>query len=189
MVDQPLNQRLRALRESRPDAVEEPETAPEPAPRRRAPLGRLLVGKGLIDEDTLDTALEQQRKDGRPLGQILIEMGAVSRQNLARTLTEQGGFDFSGSLRARLSTAEGVEAPVDEDTAESFLLRETTGSEPLFAASTFLDAADAAFEVIEDRDPEQLEILRSLGGELENVWTYERADEPAPPPPPPLYPA
>jgi hypothetical protein len=58
-------------------------------------------------------------------------------------------------------------------------------SEPLHVASTFLDAADAAFELIEERNPDRLEIVRAHGGELEHVWSYRRAEESAAPP----YPA
>jgi hypothetical protein len=186
MVDQPLNQRLREIREAQDEPVD--ELAPELP--RRAPLGRLLVEKGVLSDDVLEQALERQREDGRPLGQILVELGAVSPQNLARTLTEQHGFDFAGSLRARLGTNDGAEAS-DEQTQEhaqgdSYLVRETSGDDPLHVASTFLDAADVAFELIEDSDPEQLEIVRARGDELEHVWSYRRADEPALPP---LYPS
>jgi MSHA biogenesis protein MshE len=181
MIDQPLNQRLRAIREAQHEPVDEP--APELP--RRAPLGRLLVEKGLLSEDVLEQALERQRENGRPLGQILVELDAVSPQNLARTLTEQHGFDFAGPLRARLGTgdtvASGGAAP-EQAQDDSYLVRETSGGEPLHVASTFLDAADAAFELIEDRDPEQLEIVRARDGELEHVWSYRRAVDPSPPP-------
>jgi hypothetical protein len=186
MIDQPLNQRLREVREAHVDSVDEP--APEP--RRRAPLGRLLVEKGLLSEDVLDQALEHQRENGGPLGQILVELDAISPQHLARALTEQHGFDFGSSLRARLATGDAAEAgaePADEQAqGESYLVRETGGDEPLHVASTFLDAADVAFELIEDRDPEQLEIVRGYGGEFEHVWSYRRAEESAAPP---LYPS
>jgi hypothetical protein len=144
------------------------ERSPPPAPR--VPLGRLLVDKGLLGEEDLARALEEQRSRQRPLGQILLEMGAVSPQDLARTLTEQHGFDFSGGLRARLSAAEeGADAG---EWVETFRVRETGQEEPLYVASTFLDAADAAFELIEERAPARLEIVRARGGEHEVVWSY-----------------
>lgn len=191
MIDQPLNQRLREIREGRHAAVE--ELTPEHPPKlpRRTPLGRLLVEKGLLGEDELDLALERQRENHRPLGQILIDMGAVTQQNLARTLTEQHGFDASGSLRARLGTGEdgetsGVEGEAADDAPESYLVREATDTQPLHVASTLLDAADAAFELIEEHDLERLEIVRARGGELEHVWSYRRAEADTTPPP---YPA
>jgi hypothetical protein len=185
-MDQPLNQRLREIREAYDDPVGEPAPEAPPEPPRRAPLGRLLVEKGLLSEAALGQALERQRESGRPLGQILVELGEISPQNLARTLTEQHGFDLAGSLRARLATSDGAEAADEQTHGESYVVRETSGGEPLHVASTFLDAADVAFELIEDRDPEQLEIVRGHAGEFEHVWSYHRAEEPAAPQ---LYPS
>lgn len=189
MIDQPLRQRLREIQEGKHvPAVEPPVQAP-PERRRRRPLGRLLVEKGLVSEDVVEEALVRQRADGRPLGQILMEMGAVSPQNLARTLTEQHGFDFSGSLRERLSAGgngsapaaapdEPVDAPAPD---ERYLVRDPGTTEPLHVASDFLDAADAAFELIDDRDPAELEIVRSRDGDLEHVWSYRRETAGFPP--------
>ena len=53
-------------------------------------------------------------------------------------------------------------------------MREGAAPEPVHVADTFIDAADTAFELIEERDPDRLEIVRSRGGELEHVWSYER---------------
>lgn len=177
MLDQPLSRRLRAIREA--DAVD-PGSAlePEPEPQslaapRRAPLGRLLVEKGLLSESQLDDALERQRVESRPLGQILLEMGAVTQQNLARALTGQHGVDDSDSLRRRLASDPAEPAA---ETEERYVVREGAAPEPVFVAATLLDAADAAFELIEERDPDRLQILRSRGGDLEHVWSYERDD-------------
>jgi hypothetical protein len=189
MLEQPLSQRLREIREGRTAPVEAepaleavPEALPEPPPR--TPLGRLLVEKGALSEADLGLALAHQREDGRPLGQILLEMGAVTPSDLARTLTEQHGFDFTASLRRRLSAVESpeeAEAPdegPDEGApgGERYLVREPGLGDPLHVADSFLDAADAAFELIEDRDPERLEIVRARDGGLEHLWSYNRAD-------------
>src|SRR5207302_11289107 len=141
MIDQPLNQRLREIREDRDAAVEELVPDGPPELPRRIPLGRLLVEKRLLGEEELDLALERQRENHRPLGQILLDMGAITQQNLARTLTEQHGFDASGSLRARLGTADGgetsmVEGEAAEFAPESYLVREATDSQPLHVAAT-----------------------------------------------------
>src|ERR1700737_4142912 len=111
MLEQPLSQRLREIRDARTVEVVEPQ--PEQAMPRRTPLGRLLVEKGAVTEGEVEEALERQREDSRPLGQILLDMGAVTPHVLARTLTEQHGFDFSASLRRRLSPCEAAE-PQDE---------------------------------------------------------------------------
>jgi hypothetical protein len=186
MLDQPLSQRLRALREARDDEAVEPPSAPAPRTEQRLPLGRLLVEKGAISEAALEEALERQRTDARPLGQILLGMGAVTQQELARTLTEQHGFDFSASLRRRLAGEEPAAPPPDTEVervnqvepphGERYLVREPDVREPLHVADSFLDAADAAFELIEEHEPDQLEIVRSRGGEFERLWSYRRDD-------------
>ncbi len=181
MVDQPLNQRLREIKEAEQLQSDEPGAEAPPEPRRRAPLGRLLVEKGLLTETALDQALEQQRESGRPLGQILLELGAISPGDLARALTEQHGFEFSGSLRARLATGENASATLDASDHERYVVFDTDPLDPLHVADTFLDAADAAFDLIEDGDHQSLQIARSRDGEFEHVWSY-RPDEPAPTP-------
>ena len=199
MSDDALSRRLRQIREAEalPEPEPMPETAPEEeleatAPRRRKPLGELLVGKGLISDEALEAALEQQKIDGRPLGQILLAAGELTPQNLARTLTEQHGFDFSGTLRERLSAGDtgqsdtgqsndghaGPETPDigldDEPSGEGYLLFEAGVPGPLHTAASFLDAADVAFELIDDRDPEQLQIVRFRDGQREQLWSYTR---------------
>jgi hypothetical protein len=72
------------------------------------PLGRLLVAKGLLSEDQLEQALEEQALTGRRLGEILVEFGCVSHSVLSLTLAEQYGIDlttetgFGTGLRAQI---------------------------------------------------------------------------------------
>jgi hypothetical protein len=183
MLDRPLSERLRAVRESQ--AVEDAQVvSPTPSePPRRVLLGELLVERGALSEADLMLALAQQRDDGRPLGQILLELGAVTPGDLARTLTEQHGFDFNASLRRRLQPSPaGAGVPGETGSSplrdERYVVRESADGEPLHVADSFLDAADAAFELIEDRDPDQLEIVRSWNGEVEQLWSYRRAEAP-----------
>jgi len=187
MLDQSLSRRLREIQEAKtveeqcaeapsPEPVEQ---APAPEPPVRTPLGRLLVEKGAISEDDLEAALLRQEAEGRPLGQILLEMGVVSEQSIARSVTEQHGLDSSASLRRRIA-AEVGEAEVDDDpkgiAGERYLVRENRAGEPLESADSFLDATDAAFELIEERDPAELEIVRLQDGECERLWSYRRDD-------------
>ena len=52
-------------------------------------IGELLLEKKLIDQATLDKAIELQNKTGEQLGQILISMGAVVEEDLLTALSEQ----------------------------------------------------------------------------------------------------
>lgn len=183
MLDQPLSERLRAVRDAQAAPAGESPSPSAPEPGRRTPLGQLLVEKGTLSEADLGLALEQQRRDGRPLGQILLEMGVVTPGDLARTLTEQHGFDFNASLRRRLASAPvepQASAAGDSPLDERYLVREASDAAPLHVAGSFLDAADAAFELIEDRDPERLEIVRAADAGLELLWSYRRDDGPEP---------
>jgi hypothetical protein len=166
MQDNALGRRLRELREA--SIASEPESpaveeAGSPLPPPRKPLGELLVSRGLVSETTLEAALAEQRSSGQPLGHILLASGAVTPQSLARAVTEQHGFDASGSLRGRLAS---------DGAGESFLLIEAGDPEPLFVAGSFLDAADAAFELIEQGEDGRLAIVRDSDGERECVWSY-----------------
>jgi hypothetical protein len=72
------------------------------------PLGRLLVEQGLLSEDELEHALDQQVTTGRRLGETLIELGFVSHAALSHALAEQYGIEpkaetgFGTGLRAEL---------------------------------------------------------------------------------------
>jgi len=58
------------------------------------PLGRLLVAKGLLSDDQLENALQEQARTGRRLGEILVELGFISHRALSLTLAEQYGVDL-----------------------------------------------------------------------------------------------
>jgi hypothetical protein len=72
------------------------------------PLGRLLVEKGLLRDDELEHALDEQEISGRRLGEILIELGCVTHGALSLALAEQYGFElttetgFGTGLRAQI---------------------------------------------------------------------------------------
>lgn len=54
-------------------------------------LGDVLVMRGLLTQDELKAALEEQRRSGRRLGEIIVDRGLVSRGALATALGEQAG--------------------------------------------------------------------------------------------------
>jgi hypothetical protein len=137
------------------------------------PLGRLLLDKGVIDEVQLKQALAEQREQGLPLGEILVERGWISAPALAQAVAEQHGLelDDESALRARLGAAVDGRFDVRESRDGSW--------ETLHTSPTFLDATDFAFELLYDREPESLVILRTAEPEDEVVWSYSR-DEATP---------
>jgi hypothetical protein len=80
-------------------------------------LGDLFVQRGLINQQQLEEALEEQRENGGKLGEILVEKGWVSRVDLAGVISKQWdgiGLTTSGqkardaAVRADASSATNV---------------------------------------------------------------------------------
>jgi type IV pilus assembly protein PilB len=65
----------------------------EQRPHRRLTtrLGRLLIDNGLISEDALNSALEDQAASGERLGHYLVEKNLVQESDLVRLLSDQYG--------------------------------------------------------------------------------------------------
>jgi MSHA biogenesis protein MshE len=57
--------------------------------RKKIRLGDLLVEKGLITDDQLQLALQEQKKLGRKLGNTLVEMGMIDEQSILNLLSNQ----------------------------------------------------------------------------------------------------
>lgn len=62
--------------------------------KRRMRLGDILITEGLITEDQLGVALEDQKKDGGKLGDILINMGFITEDTLFSVLGDQFGIPY-----------------------------------------------------------------------------------------------
>ncbi len=75
------------------------------------PLGSLLVERGLVTEEGLETALERQRATGEMLGQTLINMGLITEEEILSALRAQSGmpvvnlasFEFDEKVLDRVS--------------------------------------------------------------------------------------
>jgi len=136
------------------------------------PLGRLLVEKDLVTESGLQRALVEQRRRGGLLGQILVRRGYISARDLAAALAEQHGLDVHAD---DLADAEAP-APSPSERAAVYELYEGAGGggRPLHVSESFLETADAAFDVIAERDPETLAIVEVTARGRETVWRYRR---------------
>jgi len=60
----------------------------------RNQLGTLLLERGLVTQEQLDTALEEQRQSRKSLGRVLIDAGIVSEGDLVSTLAARIGLEF-----------------------------------------------------------------------------------------------
>ena len=52
-------------------------------------LGEMLVAGGLIKEEQLKRALDEQKKRGGKVGEILVDLGFISEHNIATFLARQ----------------------------------------------------------------------------------------------------
>src|SRR5947209_10656002 len=66
----------------------------------RPSLGRLLVERGVITQEQLDTALAVQRADGGLLGEILTSRGWVTPLSIAAAVAKQRAEDPDGAGEA-----------------------------------------------------------------------------------------
>ena len=55
------------------------------------PLGRLLVEKGVVSEDQLRIAIQEQNKNHQPLGRLLVGLGFLSEATIRDVLSENMG--------------------------------------------------------------------------------------------------
>src|SRR6266566_2931565 len=63
-------------------------------PARGTQLGTLLLERGLITQEQLDAALEEQRQTRKSLGRVLIDAGVLSENDLVATLAARIGLEF-----------------------------------------------------------------------------------------------
>jgi hypothetical protein len=135
------------------------------------PLGKLLVEKGLLDESRLEVALREQREGHARLGEILVSRGHLSGVQLAQTLAEQQGVDLDLTGLETAVKASQKEEPmykVFEVRFEPGFQRRTS----VYESPSFLEAADYAFEFIDEHQPSAVEIHRTHGAAQETVWNY-----------------
>ena len=156
------------------------EGAPAPAPvpsepeQPFRPLGKLLVDLEFLTESQLERALAAQREDGGRLGEILVSRGLLSGPELARALAEQHGVQLAAQDEAELQTIVRPIAP-QEPMYQLFEVIFEPGYQrrtQLFESANFLEAADHAFEFVDEHEPAALEIHRTSGAADETVWNY-----------------
>jgi hypothetical protein len=138
------------------------------------PLGKLLVDLEFLTDSQLERALAAQREHGGRLGEILVSRGLLSGAELAQALAEQHGVELGAQDEAELHTVVRPSKP-EEPVYKLFEVIFEPGYQRrtlLFESTNFLEAADHAFEFVEEHDPAALEIHRTHGAAQETVWNY-----------------
>jgi hypothetical protein len=140
------------------------------APEAPKPLGRLLLERGVVSQEELDFALEEQRSSGRRLGEILVAHGSVSWTTVAAVVAEQHGVPQVDVGALREVPAPPPPPPSAAPTSTPvYEVRE--GLRALYRSDSFLEATDFAFEHLEG-GPDELKIVRLTGSTEEDVWFY-----------------
>jgi hypothetical protein len=154
------------------------ETPPAPVPTNEQegwrPLGRILVDLEFLTETQLERALGLQQKEQGRLGEILVSRGLVSGDELAQALAEQHGIELEPPVEDDLepaishAAAEQAVYEVVEVVMDGYYEHRND----LYETENFLEAADYAFEFMENHRPAALEIHRTQGSLREKVWDY-----------------
>lgn len=79
-----------------------------------APLGELLVERGLLSQRQLELALQEHQRTGRRLGEVLVAFGFVSHESLTNTLLTQVGLAVEQQPLLRTPDPLVVQAPAPE---------------------------------------------------------------------------
>ena len=137
------------------------------------PLGKVLLERSFLTETQLSDALVEQSEGNGRLGEILVSRGVLSGTQLAQALAEQHGvaLDAPGAELETVLISSSSDEPmykVFEVHFEPGFQRRTS----LYESPNFLEAADYAFEFVEDKNPVALEIHRTHGAAQETVWNY-----------------
>jgi general secretion pathway protein E len=131
-----------------------------------APLGQLLIERGLIGAEDLERALELQRERGDKLGRILVDMGYLAQRDLLLALAEQLGVPIAQ-----------IAAPPDTESISPRFLRQALAF-PVSIDGGMLTLAMADpldFETINAvRSFTKLEVNPQLAGEQEILDAIDR---------------
>jgi len=76
----------------------------------QAPLGQLLLRQGVLSQEQLDSALEQQQacEQRKLIGEVLVEMGLIDDRTVLETLAQAYGIPFASDT-ARLADPKVIE--------------------------------------------------------------------------------
>jgi hypothetical protein len=141
------------------------------------PLGIVLVEKGFITDVQLKQALAIQREQGGFLGEILVDRGWLAASDLVLALAAQLGLDFDVKRAARTNDESAI-LPAERPEAHFEVLENLAGEVQLLkTTTTFMEATDYVFdEVLWQREPGDLQIVRVDGGRREVAWSFKPGD-------------
>ncbi len=94
--------------------------APSHAPAPRGRLGELLIADGLLTEEGLRRALDEQRHSGKLLGRVLLDLGLVAHADLLAAVATQQGIEIAASARGARATGAKSDASGNAGSMSAF---------------------------------------------------------------------
>lgn len=98
-------------------------------------LGEVLLARGLITAEQLETALRQQRRTGEKLGRLLLILGYVSRLQLAQALADRWRLPFITIAPDSVDVAVAQRFPLDATLRLRAVPIRDTGTEVVVASA------------------------------------------------------
>ena len=71
--------------------------------RQKVRIGDLLVQKGLINDDQLMKALDEQKRSGKKIGRAVVDLGLVTEAQLLQALADHFGYPYVDLIRFKLN--------------------------------------------------------------------------------------
>ncbi|MDX1695080.1 MAG: ATPase, T2SS/T4P/T4SS family [Ketobacteraceae bacterium] len=71
--------------------------------QQKVRIGDLLVQKGLISEDQLMKALDEQKRSGKKIGKAVVDLGLVTEGQLLQALADHFGYPYVDLIRFKLN--------------------------------------------------------------------------------------
>jgi type IV pilus assembly protein PilB len=133
----------------------------------QAPLGQLLLRQGILSQEQLDSAIEQQQscEERKLLGEVLVEMGLLDNRIVLETLAKAYGIPFASDT-ARLADPKVIEVLPREFLEEHGVL-------PMFLVNGVLTVAVSEpanlylLEEIERKTGHTVQIVAATASDIE----------------------
>lgn len=139
-------------------------------------LGTLLVERGLVTDEQLESALaEQERRPERRLGEILVARGYLTGAALAQALAQQHGVGLEKDLEVETHVRRSVPGEPVYRVHQMVVEPVSQAGPVLHETANFLEAADFAYEYVQSHAPPALEIHRVDDLTRETVWSYSQS--------------
>lgn len=134
-------------------------------------LGELLVNEGLLTEDQVKEALNEQKKTGELLGEVLVKLGYVTEMDIARTIATQFGLPYIDASRYFVSKDVLNVCTAEELMRYQMVPLDKIGSILIIAVSGLLN--EEVFEELEKRTSCNIHLFVSTSSQvLQAIKTY-----------------